>query len=220
MTSYKKYGAAAFIATLLFFGFYRLSAAESPWMTVRETSDGIVVKSRETEGTTVRAVLASMEVAAPPKSVIDVAGDPKTFDSAENHLDDHRVYKTDNPDIWHVYYLVNFPFIARRDYTLRYEKTVDPAKPLFQLSWHAAPKIGPPASEDIIRVTLADGWIKAVPNVKGTGCSVLYYVKADPGGNIPGWVMNIANKMTIPDILRQIRDAALRKNQSQSVAKL
>ena len=215
MKTVQKYSTSLLVFALLLLGASKIFTAEAPWVTVRETSDGIVVKARERPGTSIRAVLASTEVAAPPKAVIDVTGDPNTFKSSENHLEDHRVYKTDNPNVWHVYYLVDFPFIAKRDYTLRYEKTVVPEKNLYQLSWHAAPNIGPPAREDIVRVTLADGWVKAVPKAQGTRSVIEYYVTADPGGNIPAWVVNIANRMTVPDLIRQIRDAAVKRNLSE-----
>jgi hypothetical protein len=199
--------------TLLLLGTEGLGSAESPWVTARETSDGIVVKTRERPGSSIRAVLASMKVAASPNTVIEAAADPATYNNEDNYLENQQVYKSETPNIWHVYYLVNFPFITRRDYTLRYEKSIIPEKDRYQLSWSAAPKIGPPPSEDVIRVTLADGWVKAAPN--GKGSFVEYYVLADPRGSIPGFVVNIANKSAVPNILRQIRDAALKRAKSR-----
>ena len=199
------------VASLLLVAMEGRSVEKFPWVTVRETADGITVKARETPGSNIRAVLATMEVAASPKTVIDVAGDPKTFNKTDKYLDDYRIYRKAGANVWHIYYLVNFPFVARRDYTLRYERTVVPAKNLYKLSWRAASEVGPPPSEDVIRVDLADGWVEATSLKNDTSSSVSYYVLADPGGHIPAWVMNIANKSTVPEILRQIRDAALRR---------
>lgn len=202
------------LVILLCLGIDTSLSAEAAWVTVRETDDGIVVRTQEMPGTGVRAVSVSLQIAASPRAVIDAAADPSTFENKKNYVEEQRVYKTDRPEVWHVYYLINFPFITRRDYTLRYEKSVDVDKEHYQLSWNAAPKIGPAPSEDIVRVTLAEGWIKATPQKQGTGSSVQYYVLADPGGNIPSWAINLANKSTVPDILRQIRDAALRRKSS------
>ena len=191
------------------------ASAQSGWVSLRETDDGISVKARETPGTNVRAVMASIKVAAPPQVVIDAASDPDTFEKSGKYVEKIRVYKSETPEVWHVYYLVKFPVISRRDYTLRYEQTFFPDQQMYQLSWHGSTTVGPPPSEKIIRVTQVEGWFRVQPLSDGTGSLLQYYVLADPGGSIPSFLVNLANRSAVPDILRQVRDAALRRVREQ-----
>lgn len=192
-------------------GIESAQAEEPAWEVVRRTSDGIIVKMRETPGMSVLAVKASVVVEAPAKIILDAACDPKTFHKATEYVVENGFYQSGQPNVWFNYQLLEFPVITRRDYTLRYERSMDPAAGRFRLSWRTATSKGPAPRDGIIRVTLADGRIDIVPMDGGVRSRVDYYVLADPGGNIPGWIINLANRVSVPAILRDIRDEALKR---------
>ncbi len=185
-------------------------AREEPWEHERSTRDGIVVYSRTVPGTTVREVRATLVVDAPPLPVLDAAADPESFrETNRQYVTETRVYSGERSDVWYNYQVVRFPVIDRRDYCLRYVRTIDEERQIYRLSWDTSDRFGPGPREDIVRVTLARGAIDIRPTDGGRRSKVRYTLLADPGGNIPDWLINLANRTSVPDILRQMRDAAV-----------
>ena len=186
-------------------------AAEPPWELVRETSDGISVFFRETPGSTVRAAKATCTVAAPPEIALDAAGDPDTFKVSTKYVKASGFQKTADPNVWYLYQLLAYPVVAPRDYALRYERRMDKAKGVYRLSWKYTNAYGPKPLDGVIRVTLAEGYIDIKPLPCGKRVAVTYFLVADPRGDIPGWVMRIAQKFNLPAIMRELRDEAQRR---------
>jgi hypothetical protein len=184
---------------------------DAPWEKVAETDDGIVVYMREIPGTTVKEAKAHLRIAAPPRIVLDAACDPKSFRKSLKYVEQNRYYWIGDPDVWFTYQLLDYPVVTKRDYIMRFERTLDPAKRIYRLSWSTSEQKGPPPREDAIRVTLATGGIVVVPEDDGKRSLLGFRLLADPGGYIPGWVINIANQRNLPDIVREIRDAAIRR---------
>ena len=60
-------------------------------------------------------------------------------------------------------------------------------------------------------MTLATGKIDVLPRNDGKSSLLKFRLLADPGGHIPGWVIDIANRLNLPDIIREIRDASYRR---------
>lgn len=208
--------AAAGGALAVIFSAFSLLADEPAWEQAKVTSDGIIVDTREAPGSTVRQVKATLAIDAPPLVVLDAACDPNTFrQTTKKYVEENAYYRTGNPNVWHNYQLVNFPMVARRDYTLRYERRLDPQRQLYRLFWRTSDEYGPKPREDVVRVTLADGQIDVIPVDGGRSCVVRYTLLADPGGNIPTWAINLANRVSLPTILREIRDEALRRAQKR-----
>ena len=188
------------------------SAAETGWEKEKVTDDGIAVFSRATAGTTVREVLARMSVDAPAKHVFDAFMDPDTFkETNDKYVEKSTLYRVDDPNVWYNYQLVNFPVIAKRDYCLRYERKSDPEKGVYVISWRASDRFGPPPQEDIVRVSNLKGTLKVTTDPSGKTSNVLYTLLADPGGNIPTWLINIANRRSLPDILRQVQQESVKR---------
>jgi hypothetical protein len=198
---------AAILALLLPCG--AAAAEDAPWKQVARTGDGIVVHLRERPGTTVKEARASLRIAAPPRIVLDAACDPKSFGKSLKYVERHRYYWIGDPDVWFTWQLLNYPVVTRRDYVLRYQRTMDPARGIYRLSWATSTQKGPSPREDVVRVTLATGGIDIVPEGGGERSRLTFRLLADPGGNIPGWVIDIANRLSLPDIVREIRTAAL-----------
>jgi hypothetical protein len=186
-------------------------AAEPPWELVRETSDGISVFFRETPGSTVRAAKAICAVAAPPEITLDAAAAPETFNVSTKYVKASGFQKTADPNVWYLYQLLAYPVVTPRDYALRYERRMDKSKGVYRLSWKYTDAYGPKPLDGVIRVTLAEGYIDVKPLPCGKRVVVTYYLVADPRGDIPGWVMRIAQKFNLPAIMRELRDEAQRR---------
>ncbi len=183
----------------------------TPWEVVKETDDGIVVYQREVPGTTVKEVKVSIVIDAPPRQVLDAACDPKSFGESVKYVEESYFYLIGHPNVWYTYQLLNYPIVDKRDYALRYERKIDPAKGVYQLVWQTTSRKGPAPREDVIRVKLATGSVSVSPVGDGSKSRMKFRLLADPGGKIPGWILNIANRINMPDIIRDIRDSALKR---------
>lgn len=199
----------AFLLLLLTAGATAM-AGGARWEKEKTTKDGISVASRETPGTTVREVRANLTIAAPPHIVLDAASDPATFaETTKKYVVANRFYHLDNPVTWYNYQVVDYPFVDKRDYCLRFDRTEDADKGLYRLKWRVTNKYAPPPKPNVVRVTRVKGQIDITPLPQGVQSVLQYTVLLDPGGNIPTWVVNMATRRSLPDILRQIRDASL-----------
>ena len=195
---------------LMLLGAAGAAGAAGTWEKVKVTDDGIAVYSRTTSGTTVREVRARMTIDAPAKMVFEAVCDPATFgDTTKKYVEKNLFYHIGDPNVWYNYQLLNIPVIAKRDYCLRYEKIVTPQKGFFVITWHASNQFGPPPQEGIVRLSNIKGRIEVAADRYGNRTTVRYTLLADPGGNIPTWLINFANRRSLPDILRQIQDASL-----------
>ena len=182
------------------------------WEKERITDDGIAVYSRTTTGTNVREVRAKMVIAAPPEAVFEAAMDPATFKSTmKKYVEKSRVYRVDEPNVWYNYQRLNLPVIAKRDYCLRYEKEVDVQKGVYRIKWQASSRFGPPPIEGVVRVTKIEGSYQITSDRKRKQSTIRYTLLTDPGGSIPSWLINFANRRSLPDILRQVKDASLKR---------
>jgi hypothetical protein len=186
-------------------------AEEPPWELFRKTSDGIAIYMREMPGSTVRAAMATCTVAAPPEIVLDAAADPDTFRASTKYVTNNRLQYTAEPSVWYIYQVLSYPVVDPRDYALRYELRADRDKRTYRLSWKTTTAYGPPPQKGVVRVTLAEGYIDVRPLPGGREVAVTYYLVADPGGSIPGWVMRIAQRFNLPAIMRELRDEAQRR---------
>lgn len=186
--------------------------AETIWEKEKVTDDGISVYSRTTTGTTVREVRARMSINAPAKTVFEAVLDPKTFkDTSKKYVAENVFYHTNNPNIWYNYQLLDLPVIANRDYCLRYEKITDIPKGVFRITWRASDRCGRPSQEDVVRVSNIKGSFEVTAANNGKGTTLKYTLLADPGGNIPVWLINFANRRSLPNILRQVQVASLER---------
>ena len=200
------------LTVVLFVLFGTAVVAGTDWEKERVTDDGIAVYSRTTTGTTVREVRASMSIAAPAKTVFDAVMDPATFkDTTEKYVEKNLLHHTKDPNVWYIYQLLDLPVISNRDYCLRYEKIVDPAKGVFSITWRSSDRFAPPPQEDVVRVSNIEGSFEVKADKSGGGSTLRYTLLADPGGNIPGWLINFANRRSLPDILRQVKVASLER---------
>jgi hypothetical protein len=184
------------------------------WEREKSTRDGIVVYSRTTSGTTIREVRARMTIAASPEVILDAACDPSTFGrTTKKYVEKNQFYEVHDryPNVWYNYQLVNFPVVARRDYCLRYEKIEKPERGIYRLEWRISDRFGPPPTEGVVRVSNIRGSIIISKDESSSLSTVRYTLMADPGGNIPTWIINLANRSSLPDILRELRDASLER---------
>ena len=114
------------------------------------------------------------------------------------HLKSLRLL-VDEPDHKLIYEQIKMPVISDRDYTVRVSRVIDPATHLIEVHFDTANDQGPPPSKDYVRIPMVHGGWTLEPSEGGVDIS--YYVFTDPGGAIPNWIINSAQKDATRDFL-------------------
>jgi len=115
--------------------------------------------------------------------------------------------------VW-AYNVVKPPVASARDYCIRITvpSADDPAfvsnETSFRSSWVVDSTEAPPAKRGVVRLAQNRGsW--RVADDGGGGCLVTYRVFTDPGASVPGWLIDVANKTSVPDVLRAFHKRAV-----------
>lgn len=177
------------------------------WKKISETRDGIVIHARAVPGSRVRELMANCVMDAAPQHVWQAVLDKETYRDSSKYVKIDRVFRTGDEDIWYNYQLLEAPMLDRRDYTLRYESYRDTARMQYRLVWRAVNNYGPvPAPEKgVVRLAVCDGSFTIEPLDGGKKSSITYWVCVDPGGQVPAWAADMANRSSLPDFLRTVR---------------
>lgn len=189
-----------------------LVSMQGKWEKKTVTDDGIVIYTREYPGTNVREIKAVCKIKASPQKVFNVVLDRDTFSDLNKYLVEYKRIKTGKENVWYVYQRVSIPLVKDRDYTHRYEATRDTIKNKYFLAWQIDNRNGPSPIEDVIRIELSRGSLTISPDKNGNQSLFIYQMLFDPGGSIPKWIVNLANRYTLPKVLRTIREKSLNQH--------
>lgn len=197
-------------------GFVEASAqTDSSWVDAYETRDGIAVYSRRIPESRILELKAVCAVDVPPSIVFRTAMRRDTYQHTSKYVAEYRIIQTDSSNVWYTYQRLAIPIFQDRDYTLRYEAMLDSIRGDYSLVWTIANEKGPPPRESVVRVQASRGALEMVPVEAGTKTRLTCTIYADPGGRIPGWLANIGNRSTVPNLLRAIRDKSMAEHDSR-----
>ena len=109
-----------------------------------------------------------------------------------------------------VYNEVKPPVASARDYTIKIESTTSPDASVPHVSsWSVDDSEGPGPRRGIVRLTQNSGrWELRSAGRDGRGTALTYRVLTDPGASLPGWLIDIANQNSVPDVLRAFKKRA------------
>ena len=193
------------ISFVLVLSLLPVSAAQAAnWERATSTSDGITVDVRSKKGESIVTVRGTWTVKQSPARLWKAVNDLEHYTEFMPYLEKAKVIKREGASAWQ-YYSVDAPVISDRDYTLKLTKDPDPGKKdRWRVSWVAANKVGPKPQPGKVRVKVATGsWVfRAKQGGKAT--LILYTVRSDPGGSIPSWIANRANRKAVPDVMRAL----------------
>ncbi len=189
---------------------------DSTWMEPYETDDSIAVYSREVPESGILELRAVCVVDVSPGIVFRAAMRRDTYRHTSKYVVDYRIIRTDQSNVWYTYQRLAIPLFRDRDYTLRYEARQDSLHGHYSLIWTIANDRGPPPDENVVRIEVSRGALEMIPKEEGTKTQLVCTIYADPGGSIPGWLANIGNRSTVPDLLRAIRDKSMAEKEPSS----
>jgi hypothetical protein len=188
---------------------------DSLWVDPYVTDDSITVCSRTVPESGILELRAECIVNVPSGIVFRTAMRRDTYQHTSKYVVDYRIIQTDSSNVWYTYQRLAIPIFQDRDYTLRYEAMLDSIRGDYSLVWTIANEKGPPPRENVVRVQASRGALEMVPVEAGTKTRLTCTIYADPGGSIPGWLANIGNRSTVPNLLRAIRDKSMAEHDSR-----
>jgi hypothetical protein len=111
-------------------------------------------------------------------------------------------------DVVWTYNRVKLPFASARDYSIKivsspiaYDSDDSDDACVFVSSWTEDDSVGPAPRKGVVRLRRNRGSWRVADAADG-GVAVTYRALADPGPGVPGWLVDVANKRSVPDVLR------------------
>ena len=160
------------------------------WKLAKE-SDGILVYTRKVEGQSIKDVRINTNIKTTLNEMVAALEDFDMQDSWVKNTNESRKIEEITPAHFVFYIGTDFPFPARnRDAVVEYKRVQDAASKIIRIDYKALPdKI--PESSDYIRIPTLTAYYLLTPLRNGT-IDIEYYLRADIGGSIPNWIINMA----------------------------
>jgi hypothetical protein len=180
-----------------------LSAAEEPggpWKEER-SDENLSIFSREVPGTDIREVKATALMPGTIKEAVDIIFDRKNHPGNMPYITKSVVIsKDDRCDV--SYNIISPPVASNRDYIVR--SCADKASSQeTKLWWETATHKDYPENDDNVRVKVNKGYY-IFRQIEPDKLLVDYYIYTDPGGSLPIFVKNIANRTGVSDVLESL----------------
>lgn len=185
------------------------AAAAEEWETVLE--EPYLVKTRDVPGSEVKEYRVEGKLRASVADLQAALSDASHFPKFMPHVKEARVLKTAGA-VDFVYVRVSPPVGGSRDYVSEVqllESVNSDGEGRFRQKWRANPDYLPERS-GIIRLRINEGSWDISPSGDGMS-AVVYRFRVDPGGWVPGFVRELANRQAIPDTLQAIEREAQRR---------
>jgi ribosome-associated toxin RatA of RatAB toxin-antitoxin module len=167
------------------------AAEDGAWHRVLER-DGVVVERRNDPGPRFHEVRATAHSPLSPATIMATLWKHEDWVEFVPYLKRLDVLRDDG-DTKLLYEQFRVPFATDRDATMRVARAVSPARGLYEVTSTAVPDEGPPASSEYVRVRESTSRWRLAPAEDG-GTVVTYTIRANPGGLVPAWVVNQAQK--------------------------
>jgi len=178
--------------------------ASAAWERATKTSEGITVDVNKVDGQAIVTVRGMWVMKQKPERIWKAINDLERYTEFMPYLEKAKVLKRAGASTWQ-YYVLDTPVISDRDYTLKLTTDANPGKAgRWRVSWKADNGAGPRPTPGKVRVEVAEGsWL--LESVRGGKATrVTYTVRSDPGGSIPSWIANRANRTAVPDVMRAV----------------
>ena len=218
MKPYRVFFSLILIITFVSFpvGADQLSPPDKGWDEVQHGKN-FAVYAKDVKGSDVQAVLLIGILNFPPEKVFNVCTDYAHFQDFMPYVQLSHVVKVEEPHknerISYVFYYLSPPLISARYYTLKYTDqmniTYKGTTGSYMNKWclitdgiyHESPET--PGIKKLlhnkhgIELKADQGYWVFVPLKGGKQTKMSYYVVTNPGGSIPHWIQNKAEKVSV-----------------------
>ena len=180
----------------------------APFERCANTKDGIAVWMRAVPGSNAKEVLAEATFAKTParafwRAVCDVERYQEFVPFVKRSFvcKDARS-SAGSGSVW-VYNVVKAPVVGPRDFVIKIESAPRGADGSMTCAWHVPDDgVGPAALSGHVRLLKNSGGWELRETANGKGVAVRYRVLTDPGTALPGFLVDLANQSSVPDVMR------------------
>lgn len=187
--------------------FTTLSGVEgqAPWK-LRKEKDGVQVYFRQAEDSNIKELKIVARIEGSLGAAVAFIGDIDNFPNWMDHCRETRYIEKRSLADYTYYNLTDFPWpLSDREFVMRCTTWQDPVSLAVHFHSVADPE-AIPAAKGYVRVKHTVSQWKIEPDAPGF-IRLEYYLKADPGGAIPAWMINMALDSGPLKALYALRDA-------------
>jgi ribosome-associated toxin RatA of RatAB toxin-antitoxin module len=169
-------------------------------------TDAICVYTHAAENSNIHEIRAEATLAASPARVFSVIADYGRYPDFMPYVKTSEVIQSAEDASW-VFQQLALPFpVSDRYYTIRLVADKHLAgEGGYRVDWTLAGPEVPGRTGSGVPVLTNTGYWKLQPVDDGKATHVTYFIHTDPGGALPAWVINIANKESAPSVVKAVR---------------
>jgi Polyketide cyclase / dehydrase and lipid transport len=200
------HSAKRWIWTSLFFAQFLIVASrgDTSWQEIGRSAD-VTLLTRERGGSSIKELRGVGEIDAPLTKVKRVLNEVDSYPQFMPYTSEARVLSRDSTKHTVLQYMrLNPPIIGPRDFTIVVHDDQS-SDERYVSRWEQANDLGPPAAKGITRVKINEGsWLlESIDGGKKTQAT--YTVYTDGGGDLPSFIVNLANKKSVVDLIVAVR---------------
>lgn len=172
----------------------------------------IVVKVRSIQGTDAREVWAEGELSAEVQDLESAILDGNAYPRFMPYVKETKVLEVRPDGTTLLYARLELPLVTPRDYVVRmrvHRRSGPDGHGDFANAWHAV-NDRLPARPDVVRLPICDGSWTVTHGSPGRS-KVVYRASVDPGGWMPGFLSDLANRSGAVGTLRAVEREAQRR---------
>jgi hypothetical protein len=186
-------------------------ASEDDWREVSRTAN-LAVSVRDRSGNPIKELRAVGMIDAPTWVVKNVLDDVDSYPRFMPYTAEARLLNRDTARRTAIVYMkLNPPLVGPRDVTIRIQDQVSKGldgSMIYNSHWEADNASGPAVQAGVTRMSLDEGSWTLEPTADGKSTRAIYLLLTDAGGNLPPFVVNMANKRSVADLFEAVRKQA------------
>lgn len=169
---------------------FSLSLFAQDWK-LHKDSDGIAIYTRKAVGQDIKDVKINTTINTTLNQLVAALEDFELQDSWVRNTNESKKIEELSPSHFYFYVATDFPFPASdRDAVMEYVRTQNPETKVVDIAYEALPDMLP-VDPDYVRMPALIASYTLTP-VSPDAVAVEYYIRADIGGKIPNWIINMA----------------------------
>jgi hypothetical protein len=180
-------------------------AADGGW-TRASDEDGVLVEQRRASGSQVRELRAEGVIDASPAACLAVVQDTGFFRRTMPFVEVAEVVGREGESFIYFHTRVAPPLCSARESTVRvWVEPLPGTDAGWRQAWTSANERGPAPASDAILVPMTSGAWEFHAIEGGRRTRARYRIESDPGGDLPGWLLDRGNASAVLDAYRELR---------------
>ena len=180
-----------------------LYTQNSDWILSSEKDD-MKVYFRESSDSKVKELKFTFTVNSTLSAIVSVLDDVENYSKWVYKLDNSKILKKVNENEMFYYNLMDFPWpLSDRD-MIGYSRTFQNPNTKIVTSHTLGRASYLDEKEDIVRIKTVEIKYIMKPNNNGS-VTIDYYLKSDPAGNLPSWLVNLALEHGPTETIKEFR---------------